>query len=70
MKLAFAGKQLVVSISDVCAECRLTAAESLAAFKDGQRRLERVNSMRASSRDRALRESDALLNGAARLRTP
>lgn len=70
MRIAVGGKQLIVSVSSVGSECRLTAAESLAAFTCGQRRLARVNSMRASANERAHLETIALLNGASRLRTP
>jgi hypothetical protein len=70
MRVAIGGKQLIVSLSSVGSECRLSAAESLAAFTDGQRRLARVHSMREFSHDRASRETAALLNGASRLRTP
>lgn len=70
MRVAFGGKQLVVSLSSIGPECRLSAAESLAAFTDGQQRLARVNLRLASRQERANRETVALLNGASRLRTP
>jgi hypothetical protein len=70
MRVAIGGKQLVVSLSSIGSECRLTAAESLAAFTDGQRRAAKVHLLREFSHDRVSRETAALLNGASRLRTP
>ena len=70
MRIAIGGKQLTVSLSDVGSECHLTAAESLAAVKSRQRAMARATSRQTFSNDRARREINAQLNGAARLRTP
>jgi hypothetical protein len=70
MKIAIGRKQLIVSFSDVCTECRLTAAESLAAFTSRQETVARATSRQRFADDRARREISAQLNGAARLRTP
>ena len=70
MRIAFGRKQLIVSLSDVCSECRLTAAESLAAFKSRQRTMACATSRQTFAHERARREISAQLNGAARLRTP
>jgi hypothetical protein len=65
MKFAIGRKQLIVSLSDVASDGR----ESFAA-RSSQRELARFASRRAFSSDRAQREINAQLNGAARLRTP
>ncbi len=70
MRIAIGRKQLIVSLSEVCSECRSTAAESLAAFTSRQRRLARLTSRQTFTNERARREISAQLNGAARLRTP
>jgi hypothetical protein len=65
MKFAIGRKQLIVSLSDVASDCH----ESVAS-RTGQRELAQFASRRAFSTDRAQREINAQLNGAARLRTP
>ena len=70
MRIAIGRKQLIVSLSDVCLECPMTAAESLAVFTSRQRALARATSRQTFTTARAQREISAQLNGAARLRTP
>jgi len=65
MRIAIGRKQLIVSLSDICSECR-----SLVAAKAGQQEFARFTSRRAFTNDRAQREINAQLSGAARLRTP
>jgi|SwirhisoilCB1_FD_contig_121_448721_length_716_multi_2_in_0_out_0_2 hypothetical protein len=65
MKFAIGRKQLIVSLSDIATESRASVAARI-----GQRELARFASRQAFSSDRAQREINAQLNGAARLRTP